>query len=109
MNNVLLEKRTVRKVTWRLVPFLAVLFFIACLDRSNVSFAALSMNKDLGFSSAMYGFGAGIFFIGYFLMEVPGNLLLSKICAQIWIMRILVMWWIITALSALFLAPIQCY
>lgn len=85
-----LEKRTVSKVFWRLMPFLGLLYIIAFLDRVNVGYAALSMNKDLGFSNAVYGLGAGIFFIGYFVMEVPGNILLAKVGARLWIARILI-------------------
>ena len=65
-----LERRTLRKISWRIVPFIMLLYFIAYIDRVNISFAALTMNKDLGFSSAVFGFGAGIFFVGYFLFEV---------------------------------------
>src|SRR5215204_5189603 len=72
-----LENRTIAKVTARLVPFLILCFFVAYLDRVNVSFAALTMNKDLGLSASAFGFGAGIFFLAYFLFEVPSNLLLE--------------------------------
>ncbi|MFA7465303.1 MAG: hypothetical protein WCY54_09645, partial [Syntrophales bacterium] len=73
----LLEDRTVKKVFRRLMPFLGLLYVIAFLDRVNIGYAALSMNQDLGFSSAVYGLGAGIFFIGYFVMEIPGNLIMA--------------------------------
>ena len=94
------EKRTVSKVFWRLMPFLGLLYIVAFLDRVNVGYAALSMNKDLGFSSAVYGLGAGIFFIGYFIMEVPGNLIMTKVGARLWIARILITWGIISGLTA---------
>jgi len=67
---------TLRKVTWRLIPFLFVLYVIAWLDRVNVGFAGLQMNADLGFSSTVFGFGSGIFFLGYCLFEIPSNMIL---------------------------------
>src|SRR5208283_1967143 len=103
------EKRTVSKVFWRLMPFLGLLYIVAFLDRVNVGYAALSMNKDLGFSSAVYGLGAGIFFIGYFIMEVPGNLIMTKVGARMWIARILITWGIISGLTAWVSTPMQFY
>ncbi len=91
------------------MPFLGLLYIVAFLDRVNVGYAALSMNKDLGFSSAIYGLGAGIFFIGYFIMEVPGNLIMTKVGARIWIARILITWGIISALTAWVSTPTQFY
>lgn len=104
-----LEERTVGKVFWRLMPFLGLLYIVSFLDRVNVGYAALSMNKDLGFSSAVYGMGAGIFFIGYFLMEVPGNLIMARVGARIWIARILISWGIVAGLNALVSTPQQFY
>jgi ACS family tartrate transporter-like MFS transporter len=101
-----LERRTVEKVFWRLMPFLGLLYIVAFLDRVNVGFAALSMNKDLGFSNAAYGFGAGIFFIGYFLMEVPGSLIMAKVGARLWIARILITWGIFA--GPRLLSPLRC-
>ena len=75
-----------------MIPFLALLYFAAFIDRVNVSFAALQMNRDLGFSSYVYGLGAGIFFIGYVLFEVPSNLILHKVGARLWIARIMLTW-----------------
>ena len=72
-----LEARTIGRVTKRLMPFLILCYFVAYLDRVNVGFAALSMNKDLGFTATVFGFGAGIFFIAYFFFEVPSNLMLE--------------------------------
>ena len=83
---------TLRKITLRLIPFLFVLYIVAWLDRVNVGFAALQMNSDLGFSSAAFGFGSGIFFLGYCLFEVPSNLLLHRVGARRWIARIMVSW-----------------
>ena len=72
-----LETRVLRKITLRIVPFIMLLYFVAFIDRVNVGFAALTMNKDIGLSASAYGFGAGIFFWGYFLFEVPSNLALD--------------------------------
>ncbi|PYQ98124.1 MAG: MFS transporter [Acidobacteria bacterium] len=91
-----LEHRTIAKVTTRLVPFLIVCFFVAYLDRVNVSFAALTMNKDLGLSASAFGFGAGIFFLAYFLFEVPSNLFLERVGARRWIARIMFTWGVLS-------------
>jgi MFS transporter, ACS family, tartrate transporter len=95
-----IEARTLARVTARLVPFLILCYFIAYLDRVNVGFAALQMNKDLGLSSSAYGFGAGIFFIAYFFFEVPSNLLLEKFGARRWIARIMFTWGILAGAMA---------
>jgi MFS transporter, ACS family, tartrate transporter len=95
-----LEARTMKRVMVRLVPFLILCYFIAYLDRVNVGFAALQMNKALGFSASMFGFGAGIFFIAYFFFEVPSNLLLERFGARRWIARIMFTWGILAALMA---------
>ena len=87
-----LEQRTMAKVARRLVPFLILCYFIAYLDRVNVSMAALTMNKDLGIDPAAYGFGAGIFFFAYFIFEVPSNLALDRFGARKWIARIMFTW-----------------
>jgi MFS transporter, ACS family, tartrate transporter len=94
------EKRTLRRVTWRIVPYVCLLYFIAFIDRVNIGFAALTMNKDLGLSPAIFGFGAGIFFLGYFIFEVPSNLILEKVGARKWIARILITWGIISGAMA---------
>ena len=91
-----LEQRTIAKVTSRLVPFLILCYFVAYLDRVNVGFAALTMNKDLGLSSSAFGFGAGIFFLAYFLFEVPSNLFLERVGARKWIARIMFTWGLIS-------------
>jgi sugar phosphate permease len=83
---------TLRKITLRLIPFLFVLYIVAWLDRVNVGFAALQMNSDLGFSSAAFGFGSGVFFVGYCLFEVPSNLVLHRVGARRWIARIMISW-----------------
>ena len=98
MENV--EARTIGKVSRRLIPFLIVCYFIAYLDRVNVGFAALTMNKALGLTATMFGFGAGIFFITYFIFELPSNLFLDRFGARRWIARIMVSWGILSGLMA---------
>jgi MFS transporter, ACS family, tartrate transporter len=88
---------TLRKVTLRLIPFLFLLYIVAWLDRVNVGFAALQMNDDLGFSSAVFGFGSGVFFLGYCLFEIPSNLILQRVGARVWIARIMITWGLISA------------
>ena len=88
---------TLRKVTWRLIPFLFLLYIIAWLDRVNVGFAGLEMNADLGFSSTVFGIGSGIFFLGYCLFEKPSNIILERVGARLWIARIMVTWGLISA------------
>lgn len=92
-----LEKRTLRKVGWRIVPFIMLLYFIAYIDRVNIGFASLTMKDDLGFTASILGFGAGIFFWGYLIFEVPSNIILHKVGARIWIARVMVTWGIISA------------
>jgi ACS family tartrate transporter-like MFS transporter len=95
-----IEKRTMSKVTWRLVPFLMLCYFIAYLDRVNIGFAGASMSKDLGLSAAAFGGAAGIFFIAYFFFEVPSNMALDRFGARIWIARIMFTWGLITGAQA---------
>jgi MFS family permease len=95
-----LETQTMRRVSRRLIPLLMICYFAAYLDRVNVGFAALTMNKALGLSSAIFGIGSGIFFLGYFLFEIPSNLVLSKVGARRWIARILITWGVISGLTA---------
>jgi MFS transporter, ACS family, tartrate transporter len=95
-----LQRRVLRKITLRIVPFIMLLYFVAFIDRVNIGFAALTMNKDLGFSPAVYGFGAGIFFWGYFIFEVPSNVILEKVGARLWIARVMVTWGLISGAMA---------
>jgi ACS family tartrate transporter-like MFS transporter len=104
-----LEKRVLRKITLRIVPFVMLLYFIAFIDRVNIGFAALTMNKDLGFSPTVFGFGAGIFFLGYFLFEVPSNLVLDKVGARIWIARVMITWGLISGAMAFVQGPNSFY
>ncbi|ASS90046.1 MULTISPECIES: MFS transporter [Aeribacillus] len=93
---VSLEKQTVRKVTRRIIPFVFFLYIISYLDRANIGYAALEMNDALGLTSQVFGLATGIFFIGYFLFEVPSNILMEKFGARVWIARILITWGIIS-------------
>src|SRR3979409_2475637 len=91
------EKRVIGKVMRRLIPFLILCYFVAYLDRVNVSFAKLHMNQALGFSEAAFGLGAGLFFIAYFLFEVPSNIFLERVGARVWIARIMISWAIVSS------------
>src|ERR1700753_2974830 len=93
-------QRVIRKVMLRLIPFLIVCYFVAYLDRVNVGFAKLHMNQALGVSEAAFGLGAGLFFVGYFLFEVPSNIFLEKVGARVWIARIMITWGIVSAAFA---------
>src|SRR5919202_3178242 len=104
-----LAHRTIRRITWRIVPFIILLYFIAFIDRVNIGFASLTMNKDLGFSPTVFGFGAGIFFLGYFLFEVPSNLVLEKVGARLWIARIMVTWGAISCAMMFVHTPLSFY
>ena len=98
-----------RKAAWRLIPLLGVLYFFAFLDRVNVGFAALTMNVDLGLSSAVFGLGAGIFFVGYVAFEIPSNVLLERFGARIWIARIMLSWGVLSASMAFVQGPTSFY
>src|SRR5688572_18125511 len=91
-----LESRTMAKLARRLLPLIIVIYFVAYIDRTNVGFAAISMNADLGFSAYIYGWGAGIFFLGYALFEVPSNVILHRVGARVWIARIMVTWGLVS-------------
>jgi MFS family permease len=95
-----LESATIAKVSARLIPFLILCYFVAYLDRVNVGFAAITMNKDLGLTATMFGFGSGIFFVAYFLFEVPSNLFLDRFGARRWIARLMITWGLISGLMA---------
>lgn len=101
--------RTRRRVMRRIVPYITLLFMIAWLDRVNVSYAALEMTKDLGFTAAVYGFGAGIFFLGYFLLEIPGSIIVERWSARKWIARIMISWGILASLTGLVNTSTQFY
>src|SRR5438874_779220 len=96
-----IETRILGRVTWRLLPLLMTCYFIAYVDRVNVGFAALEMNQDLNLSSKAFGFGGGIFYLSYFLFEVPSNLALERLGARRWISRVMISWGFVTAAMAL--------
>ncbi len=98
-----------RKVAWRVLPLVFMLYIVAYLDRANVGFAKLRMAKDLDFSDAVYGLGIGIFFIGYLLLEIPGALLVERWSARKWFARILITWGLISSLTAFVTTPMQFY
>ncbi len=100
-----LEATTMRRVSWRLMPFLVVSYLLCYIDRVNVGFASLQMNKAVGIDPKIYGLGAGIFFVGYFILEVPSNLALEKFGARKWIARIMLSWGAISAACALIAGP----
>lgn len=108
-NEIALEHETMRRVTARLIPFLFVLYVFNFLDRTNVALAALQMNRDLHFSSSAFGLGAGIFFVGYALLEVPSNLILARVGARRWIARIMITWGIIAAAMMFVRTPMHFY
>ncbi|MCC7176169.1 MAG: MFS transporter [Bryobacterales bacterium] len=103
------EERTYRKVTRRLIPFLFVCYVLAYVDRVNVGFAKLQMQQDLGMSDAVYGMGAGIFFIGYFFFEVPANMMLQKLGARRWLGPIMIAWGVVSAATMFVQGPRSFY
>jgi D-galactonate transporter len=103
------EEATYRKVVWRLAPLLLICYIVAYLDRVNVGFAKLQMAADLQLSDAVYGFGAGIFFFGYFIFEIPSNVILHRVGARVWIARIMITWGIISALTMFITTPTMFY
>ena len=103
------EASVYRKVTWRIVPFLMLCYIVAYLDRVNVGFAKLQMLSDLKFSDTVFGLGAGVFFIGYFLFEVPSNVILHKVGARRWIARIMITWALISGAFMFVSTPLTFY
>jgi ACS family tartrate transporter-like MFS transporter len=97
------------RIRWRLLPFMFLLYIVSYLDRVNVGFASLQMNRDLGLSDTVYGLGAGIFFIGYFLFEVPSNLIMVRVGARPWIARIMTTWGVISAAMMFTRGPVSFY
>lgn len=95
-----IERETMRKVAWRLLPFLTICYVIAIIDRGNIGMASLQMNEDLGLTATAFGFASSLFFFAYFLFEVPSNLAMQKFGAKVWIARIMVTWGVITAATA---------
>lgn len=101
--------RTIQKIRLRILPFVFLLFVVALIDRNNIGFAALTMNKELAISSQQFGFIFGVFFFGYFLFEIPSNLLLHRIGARVWIARILLTWGIVAMLTSFVQTVHQLY
>ncbi|NIF56178.1 MFS transporter [Burkholderia sp. Ax-1724] len=104
-----LEQQTLRKVVWRLVPFLMLCYLLAFIDRGNVGMASLQMNHDLGLSPRVFGFGSSLFFVSYFFFEVPSNMALQRYGARIWIARIMITWGLVSAATALVRTPTGFY
>src|SRR4051794_38995544 len=102
-----IERRVIRAITWRLIPFLMLLYLVSFLDRINVGFAALTMNNDIGLTSKMFGFGSGIFFAGYFLFEVPSTVILHSVGARFWIGRVMITWGIVSVAMAFTRGPLS--
>ena len=102
-------RSALRRVTRRIIPFVFLMYITAWLDRVNVGFAALHMNADLGFSASMFGFGSGIFFLGYCLLEVPSNLILHRLGARLWLARIMVTWGVLSSAMMLVRTPLSFY
>ncbi|QBR03025.1 MFS transporter [Paraburkholderia pallida] len=103
------ERALVRKIAWRIIPFVFILYVISYIDRANIGYAALQMNHELALTSEAFGFASGIFFIGYFLFEVPSNVMLNKYGARVWIARILVTWGVVSVASAFVHNATQLY
>src|SRR5579862_8166030 len=104
-----LERSTMRKAAWRLLPLIGLGYGIAYMDRVNISFASLQMNQDLHFSATVYGLGGGLFFLSYAVLEVPSNLLLVRFGARRWLARIMLTWGLLAAAMMFVRTPMQFY
>jgi len=102
-----LEQDTMRTVTRRIVPFIFICYVVSYLDRINVGFAGLQMNRDLGLTSTQFGWGAGLFFVGYFLCEIPSNLMMQRVGARRWIARIMISWGLVSTATCLVSGPVS--
>ena len=102
-------RSAMRKATWRLIPLISIGYLIAYMDRVNISFASLQMNRDLGFSATTYGLGAGLFFLSYAVCEIPSNLMLHAIGARRWMARIMITWGLLAAAMMFVRTPGQFY
>ncbi|HCI4632456.1 TPA: MFS transporter, partial [Klebsiella quasipneumoniae subsp. similipneumoniae] len=100
-DNDALEKETMRRVIWRILPFLVVSYLVSIIDRGNIGMAALQMNEDLGLSKAAFGFASSLYFVAYFIFEVPSNLAMQKVGARLWIPRIMISWGVVSMCMAL--------
>ena len=109
LNEQQLERETIRKVSYRLIPFLMVCYLFAFIDRGNIGMAALQMNHDIGLSPKMFGFASSLFFISYFIFEVPSNLALQRFGARKWLARIMITWGMVSACTAFVQGPNSLY
>lgn len=100
-------ERLMRRILWRIIPFIFICYVISYLDRTNIGFAAISMNQDLGLTATMFGWAAGLFFFGYFMFEIPSNLLMQRFGARVWIARIMITWGLISMATAFATGPIS--
>ncbi|MDM8055172.1 MFS transporter [Klebsiella aerogenes] len=101
IDNDALEKETMRRVIWRILPFLIVSYLVSIIDRGNIGMAALQMNEDLGLSKAAFGFASSLYFVAYFIFEVPSNLAMQKVGARLWLPRIMISWGVVSMCMAL--------
>ena len=104
-----IERRVIANLSWRILPLIFLSYLVAVMDRANISYASVQMNASLGFSAAVYGFGAGVFFVGYSLFEIPSNLMMVRFGARRWIARIMLSWGVISGLMAFVQTPMQFY
>ncbi len=107
--NTDLYSTTMRQLNTRIIPFIIICYFVANLDKTNISIAALQMNADLGLSASMYGLGVGMFYISYIIFEIPSNIIMTKVGARVWIARIMITWGIVSAGMSLVQTPTQLY
>ncbi|HBI10377.1 MAG TPA: MFS transporter, partial [Franconibacter pulveris] len=107
--NTDLYTTTLRQLNAKIIPFIIICYFVANLDKTNISIAALQMNADLGLSASMYGLGVGMFYISYIISEIPSNIILTKDGARVWIARIMITWGIVSAGMSLVQTPTQLY
>lgn len=104
-----LYSTTLRQLNAKIIPFIILCYFVANLDKTNISIAALQMNADLGLSASMYGLGVGMFYISYIIFEIPSNVIMTKVGARVWIARIMITWGIVSAGMSLVQTPTQLY
>ncbi|MCK1970663.1 MFS transporter [Franconibacter pulveris 1160] len=107
--NTDLYTTTLRQLNAKIIPFIIICYFVANLDKTNISIAALQMNADLGLSASMYGLGVGMFYISYIIFEIPSNVIMTKVGARVWIARIMITWGIVSAGMSLVQTPTQLY
>ena len=100
---------TLKKLNSKIIPFIIICYFVANLDKTNISIAALQMNADLGLTASMYGLGVGMFYISYIIFEIPSNLIMARVGARIWIARIMITWGMVSAGMAFVQTPTQLY